>query len=69
MGLIYNPIHNRKDNMNAEIIARLLMVLTGFVLALLGVITFVHSGDHKMLGILISFAGVMSIFGGLPDNA
>ena len=55
--------------MNAEIIARLLMVLTGFVLAMLGVITFVHSGDHKMLGILISFAGVMSIFGGLPDNA
>ena len=55
--------------MNAEIIARLLMILTGFVLAMLGVITFVHSGDHKMLGILISFAGVMSMFGGLPDNA
>ncbi len=55
--------------MNAEIIARLLMVLTGFVLAMLGVITFVHSGDHKVLGILISFAGVMSMFGGLPDNA
>jgi uncharacterized membrane protein len=32
--------------MNAEIIARLLMVLTGFVLAMLGVITFVHS-DHQ----------------------
>ncbi len=69
MGLVYNPIHNRKDNMNAEIIARLLMVLTGFILAMLGVITFVHSGDHKMLGILISFAGVVSMFGGLPDNA
>ena len=55
--------------MNEEIIARQLMVLTGFVLAMLGVITFVHSGDHKMLGILISFAGVMSMFGGLPDNA
>ena len=53
----------------SEMIARLIMVLTGFVLAMLGVITFVHSGDHKMLGILISFAGVMSIFGGLPDNA
>ena len=49
-------------------IARLLMVLTGFVLAMLGVITFVHS-DHNILGILISFAGVMSMFGGLPDNA
>ena len=69
MGLVYNPIHNRKDNMNAEIIARLLMVLTGFVLAMLGVITFVHSGEHQMLGILITFAGVVSIFGGLPDNA
>jgi len=44
------------------------MVLTGFVLAMLGVITFVHSGDHKMLGILISFAGVvLSMFGGLPN--
>ena len=53
----------------SEMIARLLMVLTGFVLAMLGVITFVHSGDHNILGILISFAGVMSMFGGLPDNA
>ena len=52
----------------SEMIARLLMVLTGFVLAMLGVITFVHS-DHNILGILISFAGVMSMFGGLPDNA
>ena len=53
----------------SEMIARLLMVLTGFVLAMLGIITFVHSGDYKMLGILISFAGVVSMFGGLPDNA
>ena len=69
MGLVYNPIHNRKDNMNAEKIARLLMVLVGFILAMLGVITFVHSGEHQVLGILISFAGVMSMFGGVPDNA
>ena len=55
--------------MNADSIARLLMVLTGFVLAMLGVIVFVHSGEHQMLGILISFAGVVSMFGGLPDNA
>ena len=68
MGLVYNPIHNRKDNMNAEIIARLLMVLTGFVLAMLGVIVFIH-GEHYPIGILISFAGVVSMFGGLPDNA
>ena len=52
--------------MRAEMIARLLMVLTGFVLAMLGVITFVHS-DHNTLGILISFAGVMSMFGGIPN--
>ena len=53
----------------SEMIARLLMVLVGFILAMLGVITFVHSGEHQMLGILISFAGVVSMFGGLPDNA
>ena len=34
--------------MKAEIIARLLMVLTGFVLAMLGLITFIHS-DHQGL--------------------
>ena len=49
-------------------IMRLLMVLTGFVLAMLGVITFMHSGEHHMLGILISFAGVASMFGGLPNH-
>ena len=53
----------------SEMIARLLMVLTGFVLAMLGVITFVHSGEHQILGILITFAGVVSMFGGLPGNA
>ena len=53
----------------SEMIARLLMVLTGFILAMLGVLVFVHSGEHQMLGILISFAGVVSMFGGLPDNA
>ncbi len=54
--------------MNADLIARLLMVLTGFVLAMLGVIVFIH-GEHYEVGILISFAGVVSMFGGLPDNA
>ena len=49
-------------------IMRLLMVLTGFVLAMLGVIVFIH-GQHYEIGILISFAGVVSMFGGLPDNA
>ena len=54
--------------MTGELIARLLMVLTGFVLAMLGVIVFIH-GEHYEVGILISFAGVVSMFGGLPDNA
>jgi len=49
-----------------ELIARLLMVLVGFVLALLGVITFIHSTDHALLGVLISFSGIVSMFGGLP---
>ena len=52
--------------MNGELIARLIMVLTGFALAMLGVIVFIHSNDHALMGILISFAGVVSIFGGLP---
>ena len=70
MGLVYNPIHNRKDNkMTIETIARLMMILVGFIIAMLGVITFIHSGEHRILGILISFAGVVSMFGGLPDNA
>ena len=51
--------------MNGELIGRLLMVLVGFVLALLGVIVFIH-GQHYEVGILISFAGICSIFGGLP---
>ena len=51
--------------MTGELIARLLMVLTGFALAMLGVIVFIH-GEHYEIGILISFAGICSIFGGLP---
>jgi len=52
-----------------EVIGRLLMVLVGFIVVMLGVITFIHSSDHRILGILISFGGVMAMFGGLPDNA
>jgi uncharacterized membrane protein len=51
--------------MNGELIGRLLMVLVGFALAMLGVIVFIH-GQHYEVGILISFAGVVSMFGGLP---
>jgi p-aminobenzoyl-glutamate transporter AbgT len=55
--------------MKVEIIARILMILTGFILAMLGTITFLHAGDHKVLGLLISFAGIVSMFSALPDNA
>ena len=54
--------------MNGEMIGRLLMVLSGFILAMLGVITFIHAGDHKTLGMLIMFSGVVSMFGGLPND-
>ena len=49
-----------------ELIGRLLMVLVGFILAMLGVIVFIHSNDHALLGVLISFSGIVSMFGGLP---
>jgi len=49
-----------------EVIGRLMIILTGFVLSLLGVIVFIHSNDHALLGVLISFSGVCAIFGGLP---
>ena len=52
-----------------EVIARLMMILVGFIIVMLGFITFIHSGEHRILGVLISFAGVVSMFGGLPDNA
>jgi hypothetical protein len=50
-----------------ESVMRLMMILTGFVLAMLGLITFIHS-DHQTLGVLILFGGVMSMFGGLPNH-
>jgi len=50
-----------------ESVMRLIMILTGFVLAMLGLITFIHS-DHQTLGVLILFGGVMSMFGGLPNH-
>ena len=51
-----------------ETIARLMMILVGFIIAMLGIITAVHS-EHHMLGLMISFSGVVSMFMGLPDNA
>ena len=50
-----------------EVIGRLMMILVGFIIVMLGFITFIHSGEHRILGLLISFAGVMAMFGGVPD--
>jgi len=66
---LYNYIDlkqiNKEVKQMSEVIARLLMVLTGFILAFLGVLVFIH-GQHYEVGILISFAGVLSMFQGLP---
>ncbi len=51
-----------------DTIMRLMMILVGFIIAMLGVITAVYS-EHHMLGLMISFGGAMSLFMGLPDNA
>ena len=51
-----------------EVVGRLLMILSGFILTMLGVITFIHGGEHQSLGILISFAGAVSMFRGLPNH-
>ena len=51
-----------------EVFGRLLMILTGFVLVMLGFITFMHASEHRVLGILICFAGTATMFGGFPDH-
>ena len=50
----------------AETIARLLMVLIGFVVAMLGLIYAIHTQD-VYLGILIAVGGVASMLAGLPQ--
>tara|TARA_R110002051_G_scaffold110322_1_gene182917 strand:+ start:145 stop:330 length:186 start_codon:yes stop_codon:yes gene_type:complete len=57
---------NNKINYG-EVIGRLMMILVGFALVMLGFITFIHSGEHRVLGILICFSGAVSMFGGLPN--
>ena len=49
-----------------EIIARLLMVLVGFAVAMLGLIYAIHSQD-TYLGILIASGGIASMYVGLPQ--
>ena len=50
----------------AETIARLLMILVGFMVSMLGLIYAIHTQD-VYLGILISVGGVASMLGGLPQ--
>ena len=50
----------------AEDIARLLMVLVGFAVAMVGIIYAIHTQD-VYLGILIAVGGVASMLGGLPS--
>ena len=58
--------NNNKVNYG-EVIARLMMVLVGFIIVFLGFITFIHSGDHRILGILLCFAGTVTMFGVIPN--
>ena len=51
-----------------EVVARLTMILVGFIIVMLGFITFIHSADHRILGLLICLAGVLSMFAGLPST-
>ena len=46
-------------------IANLLGILGGFILLMLGLIIGVHS-DHKVVGVLIMFAGLVSMLHFLP---
>ena len=51
-----------------EVIARLMMILVGFIIVMLGFITFIHSGEHRVLGVLLCFAGTITMFVGVPDH-
>ena len=50
----------------AELVGKLLMLLLGFALAMLGIIYAIHTQD-VYLGILIATGGIASMFGGLPQ--
>jgi uncharacterized membrane protein YccC len=50
-----------------EIMFRLTMVLVGFLLAFLSLITLIHS-SHYVVAVLLMFGGVLTMFGGLPNH-
>ena len=47
-------------------IASLLGIVVGFLMAMLGIIFAVHADTHNTLGILIAFAGLVSMLNFLP---
>ena len=47
-------------------IASLIGILAGFLLTMLGVIFAVHADTHNTVGILIAFAGIVSMLHFLP---
>ena len=47
-------------------VGRLLMILIGFAVAMLGLIYAIHTQD-VYLGILIAVGGIASMLGGLPQ--
>ena len=47
-------------------IASLIGILAGFILTMLGIIFAVHADTHNTVGILIAFAGIVSVFNFLP---
>ena len=50
----------------SDTIARMIMILLGFALAMLGIIYAIHTQD-VYLGILVSVGGVASMYVGLPQ--
>ena len=47
-------------------IASLLGIIVGFLMMMLGIIFAVHADTHNTLGILIAFAGLVSMVNFLP---
>ena len=47
-------------------IASLLGIIVGFLMMMLGIIFAVHAETHNTLGILIAFAGLVSMVNFLP---
>ena len=50
------------------VIAKLIQILCGFVLAMLGIIFAIHSNEHYTLGLLICFGGTVGILRGLSHG-